>query len=120
MRPFESTVQNCIVALGVALGSAAHAGEPSAQVTEAVILERVRTDLAARHGIPYKDIRTVAVNSVIWRDTSLGCGKPTESYAQIDVEGWRISLEYNAQRFDYRARKDGGFILCNSGLPQPR
>jgi hypothetical protein len=94
---------------------------PAADAPNAdTIVERVRADLAARRKIPRSEIQTVTVNEVIWRDTSLGCGKPTESHAEIDVEGWRIALEYKGERFDYRARKDGGFILCNAGLPTPR
>jgi hypothetical protein len=102
---------------GLVLLSAAHAAERSA--VDAIV-ERVRADLAGWRGIPSSEIRTIAVSEVTWRDTSLGCGKPTESYAQIDVEGWRIALEYNGERFDYRARKDGGFILCTNSLNSPR
>ena len=61
------------------------------------------------------DIKTISTAAVVWRDTSMGCGKPTESYAQIDVEGYEVVLEYAGRHFDYRVRKDGSFVLCESG-----
>jgi hypothetical protein len=103
---------SCVATFGSAL-----AAEPAASDA---IVERVRADLAGRRGIASSEIRIVAVSEVTWRDTSMGCGKPTESYAQIDVAGWQIALEYNGERFDYRARRDGGFILCTPSLNSPR
>jgi hypothetical protein len=125
MNAWAYTARICSGALraaaaSVVLFNAAPAAERAAPATADAILDRVRADLAGRRGIAASEIRTVAVNEVVWRDTSLGCGKPTESYAQIDVEGWRIALEYNGERFDYRARKDGGFILCTEGLSSSR
>jgi hypothetical protein len=111
-------VRRCAAAASfVAIVVCASAAE---QAASDAIVERVRADLAGRRGIASSEIRTVAVDAVTWRDTSLGCGKPNESYAQIDVEGWRIALEYNGERFDYRARTDGGFILCTASLNSPR
>jgi hypothetical protein len=80
-------------------------------------VSRARADLAQRtHGSPDK-IRTVSAEAVQWRDTSMGCGSPTASYAQIEVDGFQVILEYEGRRYDYRARPDGEFVLCEQGLP---
>jgi hypothetical protein len=110
----------CAAATSMLIVAVADGAEPPKQLTADAVLERVRSDLAVRRGVASSEIRTITVKEVVWRDMSLGCGKPTESYAQIDVEGWQIALEYKAERFDYRARKDGGFILCKPSLMTPR
>lgn len=78
--------------------------------------QRARTELAARLAIDDKSIKTISAEALVWRDASMGCGKPNESYAQIEVSGYRIVLEYNGQRFDYRVREDGVFVLCDAAL----
>lgn len=78
--------------------------------------QRARTELAARLGIEDNAITTVSAESLVWRDASMGCGKPKESYAQIEVSGYRIVLEYHGERFDYRVREDGVFVLCDAAL----
>ncbi len=86
------------------------------------IVEKLKADLmkrasaTARTPASASDIRTVSAAVVVWRDTSMGCGKPNESYAQIDVEGYEIVLEHAGQRFDYRVRRDGTFVLCEQGV----
>ena len=77
---------------------------------------RVKADLAQRTKGSPDTIRTVSADAVQWRDTSMGCGSPNASYAQIEVDGFQIVLEYDDQRYDYRARQDGEFVLCEAGL----
>jgi hypothetical protein len=91
---------------------ATHAGAGEAPEGLAATIDSLRADLARRHGVPASDVRMVSVAAVVWRDTSMGCGKPNESRAQTDVEGYEVVLEHAGQRFDYRVRKDGTFVLC--------
>jgi hypothetical protein len=84
------------------------------------MVERLKADLAKQHTARVEDISVVSAQAVVWRDTSLGCGKPTESYAQVEVEGFHIVLIHEGQRFDYRARRDGQFMLCPPGLARAR
>lgn len=81
-----------------------------------VAVQRARSDLAARLDAPESSILTVGAEARVWRDASMGCGRPNESYAQIEVSGYRIVLEYNGQRFDYRVRDDGVVVRCESRL----
>ncbi|MGH8497144.1 MAG: hypothetical protein ACREVN_13515 [Gammaproteobacteria bacterium] len=92
----------------------------SAEIPDS-LLERVKADLVQRENVSVESIRTLSAEPVVWRDMSMGCGGPTESYAQIDVEGFRIILEHDGRRFDYRARSDGTFVLCDPAqLKTPR
>ena len=104
--------------------AAAIPAEPVAQPRKLsldAIVVRAKEDLAKRQGAPLDAISTLSTANVTWRDTSMGCGKPTELHAKIDIEGYRIVLGYKDQRFDYRARQDGFFTLCTApSLGAPR
>jgi hypothetical protein len=99
---------------GATMADAAKADVPDA------LLVAVKADLAARRQVAVDDIRLLSSESLLWRDLSLGCGKPNELYAQVEVPGYRILLEAGGRQFDYRARDGGPFILCEAGLPAAR
>ena len=106
------------------VNAAAIPAEPVAQPKKASLdatIVRVKEDLAKRQGAPLDAISTLSTAEATWRDTSMGCGKPTELHAKVDIEGYRIILGYKGERFDYRARQDGFFTLCSgSSLRAPR
>jgi len=79
-------------------------------------VELARTDLEHRAKAPADKILTISADSLLWLDTSLGCGSPTASYAQIEVEGFQIVLEYAGKRYDYRSRTDGEPVLCEQKI----
>jgi hypothetical protein len=121
----NSSRQPLLAALLVLFVSAAAiSAEPVAQPGRTsldAIIVRVKEDLAKRQGAPLEAISTLSTAEATWRDTSMGCGKPTELHAKVDIEGYRIILGYKGQRFDYRARQDGSFTLCTaSSLRAPR
>jgi hypothetical protein len=94
--------------------------QPKSMSLDAIIV-RAKEDLAKRQSAPLDAINTLSTAEVTWRDTSMGCGKPTELHAKLDIEGYRIILGYQGQRFDYRAREDGSLRLCTaSSLRAPR
>lgn len=127
-RPGRMAFAALVLAAGTCLAMAARdaaaqsAGEMRQPLAEPAVvpatpalesmLERIKADLANRKSAAPAEIRTVSAAAVVWRDTSMGCGKPNESHAQIDVEGYEIVLEHGGARYDYRARKDGTFVLC--------
>ncbi len=123
-RPIVVPLLTLLAVCGAGLASASpyeYLAEPAvvpATPELQAIVERLKADVARRTSktasapASASDIRTVSAAAVVWRDTSMGCGKPNESHAQIDVEGYEIVLEHTGQRFDYRVRKDGTFVLC--------
>lgn len=124
------------VALGFGLTCAAWFGsqqflvvaaEPSDQAAKtipandrAAALDRAvklaQADLQQRTQAPADKIRTISADSLLWLDTSMGCGSPTASYAQIEVEGFQVVLEYAGKRYDYRSFKDGAPVLCEQKI----
>src|SRR5260221_11094206 len=49
----------------------------------------------------------------VYPDTSLGCPQPGQSYAQVQTDGYQVTITYNNVNYDYRAKQDGtGLFLC--------
>jgi hypothetical protein len=71
-----------------------------------------QTDLQQRAKAPADKIVVISADSLLWLDTSMGCGSPTASYAQIEREGFQVVLEYEGKRYDYRSFMDGAPVLC--------
>jgi hypothetical protein len=110
----------CLVFQAAAAGGEEPASQPPgdapARDARAAALERAvnnaKADLQQRTGAPAEKIRTVSADALLWLDTSMGCGSPTASYAQIEVEGFQVVLEYDGKKYDYRSMKDGEPTLC--------
>jgi hypothetical protein len=91
-------------------------GDAPAKDARAAALEQAvnnaKADLQQRTSAPADKIRTISADALLWLDTSMGCGSPTASHAQIEVEGFKVVLEYDGKKYDYRSMKDGEPTLC--------
>jgi len=67
-------------------------------------------DLAAHLNIPAEQITVVHLEGVTWPDTSLGCPKPGEFYAQVLVHGYKVILEAAGHRYEYHTDMTGRVI----------
>lgn len=95
------------------------AAERSAQLENAV--KRARAELERRMHAPADEIRTISAQGILWLDASMGCGSPTESYAQVEAAGFQVVLEYSGKQYDFRFLEDGEPVLCDPGvLRSPR
>jgi hypothetical protein len=83
------------------------------------IIAGIVDDAAERSGIAATDIAVVAVADVTWSDTSLGCGQPGFSYAQVVTDGMRIVLQVDNLFYDYRASGVDAFFLCRQSESLP-
>lgn len=89
--------------------------EESAAVTGEVpeeLLDAIREDLAKRLGIDTAGWEPVQARSVNWNDGSLGCPKPGQVYTQAITPGYHIAFEVDETYYDYRAKQNGFFMLC--------
>ena len=68
--------------------------------------------VAETTNLPVRRIEVVEVKSYKWTDTSLGCPSPNESYAQQEVDGYRIVLSSNDQQFIFHTDFDR-VIACD-------
>ena len=74
--------------------------------------EAAVADLAERLGVSAEDITVASTDAVTWRDGSLGCAAPDMMYTQALVEGTRIVLEADGQRYEYHAGGNRPAFLC--------
>lgn len=77
--------------------------------------------LAQDLGLPQRRIQLVEVETVRWRDTSLGCPQPDQTYSQIEIPGYRIVLEAGDTTYAFHTDFDR-VLPCPEGsevLPTP-
>ncbi len=69
-------------------------------------------DLSKRLRVDVKLVRALSVESTRWADTSLGCPRPGEAYAQQTVSGYEVRLEANGQEYVYHTDTTDAVVLC--------
>jgi hypothetical protein len=84
---------------------------PSGSSIEGWIQQAVQ-DLSTRLQVPADSIKFIEFEPVVWPDGSLGCPKPGVFYTQVLVEGYRIHLEHNGERYTYHGSMDQRPFLC--------
>lgn len=73
-------------------------------------------DLAGRLGVGTDAIRVATVEEVVWPNAGLGCPRSGMKYAQIPVDGLRITLTHDAAAYVYHSGGSSEPFLC---LPNP-
>ena len=69
-------------------------------------------DLASKLKIASDAVQVASVSAVDWSDTSLGCPQPGMFYAQIIVQGYKITLSAGGQQVEYHADQRGRIVTC--------
>jgi hypothetical protein len=76
------------------------------------IVQVVLADAASRLGVPIDQLVVVSAEATEWSDSSLGCPREGEFYAQVITPGYQIILEGAGQQLDYRTDTNGNFLVC--------
>lgn len=84
---------------------------PEGEVKNEMVQQAVQ-DLASRLDIAESEVDVVSVEEVTWRDGSLGCPQPGRVYTQALVNGSRIILEAEGQRWHYHSGGGRDPFLC--------
>ena len=71
--------------------------------TQDRLLLTARVDLARRLGVPVPEIQVAGVTPKTFDDASLGCPQAGKSYAQVQTEGWILTLRHGHRDFTYHA-----------------
>ena len=69
-------------------------------------VENARNDLAKRLNINAADVKEKSVEDSDFPDMALGAAEDGEMSGQMITRGWRIKLEAQGQRYEYRADKN--------------
>jgi hypothetical protein len=76
------------------------------------VLQAARADAEQRAGAQGV-VRSI--DSVTWRDGSLGCPQPGRLYTQALVPGWRIRIDAGGVLHQYHANRQGMWLWCPPG-----
>jgi hypothetical protein len=60
-------------------------------------------DLARRLGVPVQEIRPGGALRMTWENTALGCPQPGVQYAEVETDGWRLTLKHGQREYIYHA-----------------
>jgi hypothetical protein len=86
------------------------------------MLTRMSQDLAQRLGTPSSVFQVLAVQSVVWDDSSLGCPQPERAYLPAQTPGVRVVFGYQGKAYQYHGSDRGNFVYCEhpavSGLDE--
>ena len=69
-------------------------------------------DLAGRLGVGSDSIRIAGVEEVVWPNAGLGCPQPDMKYAQVQVDGLRITLIHDDLTYVYHSGGSAEPFLC--------
>ncbi|MSP14135.1 MAG: hypothetical protein EXR62_14415 [Chloroflexi bacterium] len=75
------------------------------------VVDRVIADLATRLEAPPADIGVESIQSVEWRDASLGLPRPGQMYAQMLTPGYRITLSHKNHSYTYHTDQGKQIVL---------
>lgn len=84
------------------------------------IMEAVVLNLSQQMSISAESVSIDSVESVTWSNGGLGCPEEGMAYAEVMVEGSRITLEADGETFTYHTSSGGEFVLCVDGQPVSR
>jgi hypothetical protein len=90
-------------------------GDPP--ISQGLLLEAVTTNLSQQFNLPADSITVVSVEPVTWPNGGLGCPQEGMAYAEVMVEGSRVTLEAGGQTYTYHTAGTTEFVLCVDGVP---
>ncbi|MEO1201539.1 MAG: hypothetical protein AAFX10_02450 [Pseudomonadota bacterium] len=83
------------------------------------MIDAILGDMVAQTGAERAALAVVQSEAKQWSSGALGCPEPGQMYTQAIVDGYKVVITYNGDRYDYRATTDGYFKLC-PGVDSPR
>jgi hypothetical protein len=86
---------------------------PAMDPVAAELVELARRRIAQDLDLPTARVRLIAVEDTTWSDTSLGCPLEGESYAEVEIPGYRIILGVGQDRYVFHSDFDR-VIHCRS------
>jgi hypothetical protein len=99
------------------LGELVELPAPGVPNTSTLPIKTAKNDLAKRLDMKVDDITLVAVEPVVWSDSSLGCPAQGANYLMALVKGFRITLEGGGESYTYHTDMNDQVILCEDGQP---
>jgi hypothetical protein len=100
---------------------AAPAGPAGVLVPSASVPREVRravvADTAKRFKVAESAVVLTKTEKVTWSDASLGCPEPGRMYAQMLVEGFRVTAKTDGGSLTYNTDSGGNVVVCGGPAP---
>ncbi|MDX2140136.1 MAG: hypothetical protein SF123_18760 [Chloroflexota bacterium] len=84
----------------------------------AELIAIAQRQVAEETGLPTQRIRVIAVETMRWSDSSLGCPQPEQTYAQVEIDGYRIVLMAGDREYIFHTDFDR-IIRCETEPAPP-
>jgi hypothetical protein len=82
--------------------------------TQTAATGAARDEAAKALGVPSSQVSVEMVEPVQWRDASLGCGEPSQVFAQVTTPGLRIVVSAAGRRREVHADGEGRAVVCRN------
>lgn len=82
---------------------------------ERVMVATAVLDLIDQLDVPAGSVSVEAIEAITWPDTSLGCPQPGVDYAQVAIDGSRITLRAGDATYTYHTDGHSRYLLCQDG-----
>ncbi len=107
------------------VGAATLSPSPASTNLDALLEDQVAIELASlaqrrvaqEQDVPINQVEIVSIEAYVWQDTSLGCPSPGQTYAPVQVDGYRIMLEVRDEQVIFHTDFDRA-IPCDPDLEQ--
>lgn len=100
------------------LGSPITAGEDIGNLPPEAVLKGQRV-LAQALNAQIDAIQIIEYEQAEWSDGCLGLGRPDEGCLTVITPGWRVTLEFNGQRYEVRTDKSGEIVRWQQLVESP-
>jgi hypothetical protein len=77
--------------------------QPRPELVDGRLMLTAQRDLARRLGVLPRDIKPVGAEARTWDDASLDCPQAGVHYAQLDTDGWVLTLRHGGRDYTYHA-----------------
>jgi hypothetical protein len=73
-----------------------------------------RQEAAKQLGMAVEQLTIDKIETVSWRDSSLGCAEPGKAYAQVITPGVRVAMSGGGQKIEVHGDTSGRMVVCKN------
>jgi hypothetical protein len=95
------------------IGQVEPVATPASAALPMPVLLAIADLLNSESGDATESVVITASEPVTWPDSSLGCPKPGEFYAQVITPGYRVTVQYQGETIEVHTDQDGKAVRCD-------
>ena len=87
---------------------------PGAPDPARTMATKAKSALAHYLDVDPAEIEVLSIKTMEWRDSSLGCARPGQSYQKVMTPGFQITLQVLGREFEYHTDREDTVIRCDA------